>query len=111
MGRSHCPVTVSFLLRNLPPLIRLPLFPGPVLHACKRSSLAIITRSQGWVERGTAGPAQLGLCQAIGTVLTGYVGAGQGLTLLLALAAGLHEWLQPMAAHVFPVSAVVMRVK
>lgn len=108
MDRSHCPVTVSFLLRNLPPLIRLPLFPGPVLHACKRSSLAIITRSQCWAERGTTGPAQLGLCQAIGAVLTGYVGAGH---LLPALAGELHEWLQPMAADVFPVSAVVIRVK
>lgn len=111
MGRGHWPVTVSFLLRNLPPLIRLPLLPGPVLHAFKRSSLAIITRSQCWVERGTTGPAQLGLCQAIGTVLTGYVGAGQGLILLPALAGGLHESLQPIAADVFLVSAVAMRVK
>lgn len=63
------------------------------------------------MERGTAGPAQLGLCQAIGTVLTGYVGAEQGLILLPALAGGLHESLQPIAADVFLVSAVARRVK
>ena len=88
-----------------------PPFPGPALHARKRSALAIIVRSQRWVERGTAGRCPAGLVPGCRYCHDGCVGAEQGLVLLPALAGGLRESLQPVAADVFPVGAVAIRAK
>lgn len=68
-----------------------PLSPGPMPHACKSSTLAIIIRPWRWVERGTTGHRPAGLIPGYRYCHDGHEGAEQELVLLPALAGGLHK--------------------